>query len=55
MNVRHYYERKLAEGKKERVVINNVRNRLIYRIFAIVRNKQLYQVDYINAGVKATA
>jgi transposase len=55
MNVKQYYERKLAEGKKDWVVINTVRNKLIHRIFAVVRNKQLYQMDYLNAVVKATA
>jgi transposase len=55
MNVRHYYERKAAEGKKDWVVINNVRNKLIHRIFALVRNKQVYQVDYPNACLKTVA
>jgi len=36
----------ITKGKKEWVVINNVRNKLIHRIFAVVKNKQLYQVDY---------
>ncbi|GHV63319.1 IS110 family transposase [Bacteroidia bacterium] len=47
-NLRQYYERKIAEGKKDFVVINNVRNKLIHRIFAVVRNKQPYQVNYYN-------
>ncbi|GHT09012.1 IS110 family transposase [Bacteroidia bacterium] len=46
MNMRHYYQRKLAEGKIEWVVINNLRNKFIHRMFALVDNKQLYQVDY---------
>jgi len=45
-NIKHYYERMITKGKKEWVVINNVRNKLIHRIFAVVKNKQLYQVDY---------
>jgi transposase len=45
-NLRHYYERKLAEGKQKQLVINNVRNKLIHRIFALVRNKQRYQVAF---------
>jgi transposase len=55
MNLRHYYERKRAEGKNDWVVINNVRNKLIHRIFAIVRNKQLYQMDYLNPLDKTVA
>jgi transposase len=45
MNLRNYYLRKLAEGKNEWVVINNVRNKIVHRIFALVKNKQLYQVQ----------
>lgn len=53
--VREYYQRKLKEGKKKKVVINNVRNKLIHRIFAVVRNKQKYQVDYVNNWAKTAA
>jgi len=51
-NVKHYYERKLAEGKDKWLIINNVRNKLIHRIFAIVRNKQPYFVDYLNINLQ---
>jgi transposase len=43
-----YYTRKIAEGKKDRIVINNVRNKLIQRIFAVVNNKIPYRENYIN-------
>ena len=43
-----YYTRKIAQGKKYRVVINNVRNKLIHRIFAVVNNRILYREDYLN-------
>ena len=43
-----YYTRKIAQGKKDRVVINNVRNKLIHRIFAVVNNKIPYRADYLN-------
>ncbi|MDR1121550.1 MAG: IS110 family transposase, partial [Dysgonamonadaceae bacterium] len=46
-SIRNYYQRKTAEGKNGWLVVNNVRNKLIHRIFAIVRNKQLYQLEYI--------
>jgi hypothetical protein len=39
---------KKADGKENGLIINNVRNKLIHRIFALVRNKQLYQLDYTN-------
>jgi transposase len=43
-----YYARKIAQGKKERLVINNVRNKLIHRIFAVVTNKIPYRENYLN-------
>ena len=43
-----YYIRKIAQGKKDRVVINNVRNKLIHRIFAVVKSKIPYRENYLN-------
>jgi transposase len=43
-----YYIRKIAQGKKDRLVINNVRNKLIHRIFAIVTSKIPYRENYLN-------
>jgi transposase len=54
-NIRQYYVRKITEGKNEWLIINNIKNKLIHRIFAVVRNKQLYQVDYTNFSNKAVA
>lgn len=39
----HYYERKRKEGKPYLVVINALRNKLIRRLFAVVRNQVMYQ------------
>lgn len=36
---REYYLRKTAEGKNQMLVINNVCNKLIHRVFASVREK----------------
>jgi len=47
-----YAQRKMAEGKSKRVVINNVRNRLIQRIFAVVTNKTPYREYYLNPLAK---
>lgn len=38
-----YYEKKVAEGKPKMLVLNNVRNKLIHRICACVRNKKIYE------------
>jgi len=43
-----YAQRKRAEGKSKRVIINNVRNKLIQRIFAVVTSKIPYREDYLN-------
>jgi transposase len=41
-----FYQRKVAEGKNKMSVINAVRNKLISRIFACIKNKRLYQKDF---------
>ncbi|OAV72332.1 Transposase IS116/IS110/IS902 family protein [Bacteroidales bacterium Barb6] len=44
-----YYERKVAEGKNRMSVLNAVRAKLVHRMFAVIRNNQDYQKDYVNA------
>ena len=46
-----YAQRKIAAGKSKRIVINNVRNKLIQRIFAVVTTKIPYREDYLNPFV----
>lgn len=46
-----YYLRKVEEGKNKMSVINAVRAKLIYRMFAVIKNNQMYQKNYINAIV----
>lgn len=41
-----YYERKVLEGKNKMLVINNVRNKLVLRIFACVREDRNYDEKY---------
>lgn len=41
-----YYDRKVREGKNKMSVINAVRNKLIHRIFAVVRDKVMYEKNY---------
>ena len=41
--LKEYYERKVAEGKNKMLVINNVRNKLIHRICACIKNNKLYE------------
>lgn len=38
--IKAYYERKVAEGKNKMLVQNNVRNKLVHRIYAVVSNRR---------------
>lgn len=44
--LKQYYERKISEGKNRMSVINAVRNKLILRVFAIVKNNTTYDENY---------
>jgi hypothetical protein len=44
--IRDYYTRMIANGKKHGVAINNVRNKMIRIIVAMVRDKQKYNPCY---------
>jgi len=46
--LKEYYERKRSEGKNNWLVLNNVKNKLIHRIFAVVRDGQMYEKQYIH-------
>ena len=41
-----YYERKVGEGKKKMSVVNAVRNKLISRAFACIRDQRPYEKKY---------
>jgi len=41
-----YYNRKIEQGKHPHIALNNVRNKLLHTLFAVVRNKTPYQQDY---------
>lgn len=47
--LKEYYERKLAEGKQKMSALNAVQNKLIHRIFALVRDGRLYEKNYIHS------
>ncbi len=44
--LRDYYVRKVDEGKHKMTVINNVRNKLVNRIFACINNNRIYQKNF---------
>jgi hypothetical protein len=43
-----YFLRKVAEGKNKMSVINALRNKIVQRVFACVKNKTLYDKNGIN-------
>lgn len=44
-----YYQRKVAQGKAKMAVLNAVRNKIIHRVFACVREDRKYEKNYTNA------
>jgi transposase len=44
-----YYMRKVEEGKNKMSVINAIRAKLVLRMFAVIRNDQFYQKNYLNS------
>ncbi|WP_026308686.1 IS110 family transposase [Spirosoma spitsbergense] len=48
-DLKAYYVRKTAEGKNEMLVINNVCNKLIHRVFACVHRREKYKDFYASA------
>lgn len=44
--IKAYYERKVAEGKNKMSVINAIRNKLLQRIFAVIRDQRPYEETY---------
>lgn len=45
--MKSYFERKLLEGKNKMNIINAVRNKLVHRVFAVVRDNRFYEDNYI--------
>lgn len=46
--LKRFYERKVLEGKNKMSVINAIRNKLIHRIFAIIKRNTPYRKEYKN-------
>lgn len=40
---KQYYERKVQEGKNKMLILNNVRNKIVLRIAAVVKYQQKYK------------
>ena len=48
-DLRSYYLRKVDEGKNKMSVLNAVRNKIIHRVFAVIRNQEPY-INYAHAA-----
>jgi len=46
-DLKAYYERKVAEGKNKMSVINAIRNKLVLRMFAILRDERDFVENYV--------
>nr|WKN34008.1 transposase [Tunicatimonas sp. TK19036] len=44
-----YYRRKVEQGKNKMSVINAIRNKLIHRVFACIRDNRKYEKNYTPA------
>jgi transposase len=47
-DLRVYYQRKVKEGKNKMLVLNAVRNKIIHRIFALIKTGKSYEKNYKN-------
>jgi transposase len=50
-DLKQYYHRKLQENKNKMSILNAVRNKLVHRVFACVRENRLYDKKYEKALV----
>ncbi len=46
-DMKHYYERKIAEGKPSFLVLNNIANKLLRTIYAVIESRQMWDPMYI--------
>ncbi|HWJ26388.1 MAG TPA: hypothetical protein VNS32_07575, partial [Flavisolibacter sp.] len=54
-DLKDYYQRKVAEGKPKMSVLNAVRNKIIHRVFACIREDRLYQKERPERKIKEQA
>lgn len=44
--IRNYYQRRVAEGKSKQSTLNMVRNKLIARMFAVIKRQEPYSIEF---------
>ena len=42
-----YFERKVMEGKNKMSIINAVRNKLVHRVYAVLRDERMFEENYV--------
>lgn len=50
-DLKDYYQRKVTQGKNKMLVLNNVRNKIIHRVFAVIKQQKPYEKKYKNSLV----
>lgn len=40
--IKIYFDNKVDEGKNKMLILNNVRNKLLHRVFAVIKRQQPY-------------
>ncbi|MEJ7738832.1 MAG: IS110 family transposase [Chitinophagaceae bacterium] len=45
--IKAYYDRKVLEGKNKMSIINAVRNKLVHRVFAVIREERMFEDNYV--------
>lgn len=48
-HLKQYFTRLISKGKKMQVALNNVKNKLLHMVTAMVKNDMLYNPNYINS------
>ncbi|ACE06341.1 hypothetical protein Aasi_0986 [Candidatus Amoebophilus asiaticus 5a2] len=45
--IKLYYDRKVKEGKNKKIIINAIRNKILHRIYACVRDQRMYEYKQV--------
>ena len=49
-DIKAYYERRTEMGKNKMSTLNVVRNKIVARMFAVVKRKSVYEMEWLNAA-----
>ncbi len=40
--IKSYFDNKVEKGKNKMLILNNIRNKLLHRVFAVIKRQQPY-------------